>query len=283
MKVFKKDNKLMVHVSPEVAKALGIEENDEVDFFKYNDKAFLFLKKDAILGLVTGSIPVERPVIQRGNDYISNEELLVLKKLDTVRYQQRTRRKIEEMLSKDENMLLQELIAKKAVSAFRKDGQELYGISKPIYDKFLMRKKVANQAPAARKEEEPVAIMPKVQLSGHIDGPYGHLIKMLENEGFLVVQTEAEAGGVSLALEDSIRRGKVLGTRSFNKKFYIVTRQFFDMHNGKIISAMREGMEKTQEIARKANLPEDGTRAILQLLAESGDAREKKKDSFTLA
>ena len=56
MKVFKKDNKLMVHVSPEVAKALGIEENDEVDFFKYNDKAFLFLKKDAILGLVTGSI-----------------------------------------------------------------------------------------------------------------------------------------------------------------------------------------------------------------------------------
>jgi hypothetical protein len=281
MKVFKHNNKLAVYLSGDVSKALGIEENDEVDFFKYNDKAFLFLKKDEVSSLVSGNIHVASPVVQKGNDYISNAELQVLKKLDTVRYQQRTKKKVAEILDKEESRLLEQLIEKKAVNTFKKDNQELYSISRQIYDKFLMRKKMPEQSTASRKEAAP--LMPKVQLSGHIEGPYSHLIKILENDGFLVVQTEAEAGGVSLALEDSIRHGKVLGTRSFNKKFYIVTRQFFDMHNGKIIAAMREGMEKTQDIAKKANLSEEGARAILQLLAESGDAREKKRDSFTLA
>ena len=281
MKVFKHNNKLAVYLSGEVQKALGVDENDEVDFFKYNDKAFLFLKKDEVSSLISGNLSVAIPVVQKGDDYISNEELQVLKKLDTVRYQQRTKKKVAEILNREESRLLEQLIEKNAVNTFKKDNQELYSISRGIYDKFLMRNKV----PEKRADSKGVAVPtpPKVQLSGHIEGPYSHFIKILENDGFLVLQTEAEAGGVSLALEESIRHGKVLGTRSFNKKFYIVTRQFFDMHNVKIIAAMREGIEKTQEIAKKANLPEEGARAILQLLAESGDAREKKRDSFTLA
>ena len=41
--------------------------------------------------------------------------------------------------------------------------------------------------------------------------------------------------------------------------------------------------EKAEEIARKAKLDVDGTKAILYLLAESGEITEKKKDLFALA
>lgn len=279
MKVFKQNNKLTVYLSPEVAKALGIEENDEVDFFKYSDKAFLFLKKADVASLLMGTpvvsaTPPAPPVIQTGSDYIGNEEIAVLKKLDTVRYPQRTREKINEILGSQERTILQQLVKKGAVTPFKKGGVELYGISKSVYDRFLMRKK---QGPETK--QSPI----RVQLSGHMEGPYASFIRSLEDNGFLVVQTEAEAGGISLALEQSIRQGKVLGTRSFNKKFYIVTRQFFDMHNPGIVKAMREGASKASEIAGEAGMSEDAARAILYLLAENGDVREKRKDYFALA
>jgi hypothetical protein len=147
----------------------------------------------------------------------------------------------------------------------------------------MRKKQIPSGKPATGAVKESKAVQPRVQLSGHIEGPYASYIKSLEENGFLVVQTEAEAGGVSLALETSIRRGQVLGTRSFNKKFYIVTRQFFDMHNPAIAKAMREGLSKVDDIARKAEMSEDATRAVLYLLAENGDVREKRRDHFALA
>lgn len=274
MKVFKQNNKFAIYLSPEVAKALGIEENDDVDFFKYSDKAFLFMKKAEVASLLMGGAPPPQPVVQTGREYLDSEELAVLKKLDTLRYPERTREKINTMLDTREKAVLQQLVKKEAVSIFKKNNKELYSISKSIYDKFLMRKK-----PSPEARQAPV----RIQLSGHIEGPYAPFIRSLEENGFLVVQTEAEAGGVSLALEQSIRQGKVLGTRSFNKKFYIVTRQFFDLHNPAVVKAMREGSGRVSEIASSAGMPEDATRAVLYLLAENGDVREKRRDYFALA
>ncbi len=274
MKVFKQNNKFTVYLSAEAVQELGIKEDDEVDFFRYSDKAFLFMKKADVANMLMGSSVAPKPVIQKGSDYIRNDEIAVLKKLDTVRYPQRTAEKVNGMLSQSEKATLQQLIKKGAVSVFKKNSTDLYSISKSIYDRFLMRKK--QEADVKPKQV-------RVQLSGHIEGPYLQFIKSLEENGFLVVQTEAEAGGVSLALEQSIRQGKVLGTRSFNKKFYIVTRQFFDEHSPAVVKAMRSGTSKVGEIAADAGMSEDAARAVLYLLAEYGDVRERRKDSFTLA
>jgi predicted transcriptional regulator len=85
-------------------------------------------------------------------------------------------------------------------------------------------------------------------------------------------------------LEDSIRHGQVLGTRSFsNKKFFIVTRQFLDRHIPSIFKMLREGARRTSEIAANENIDADAARAILYTLAENGDITEKKKDIFAIA
>lgn len=273
MRVYKQNNKFAIYIPEDVAKALGLNEGDEADFFKYNERAFLFMKKSEVANLLMGTSVAPQPVVQKATDYLANDELSVLKKLDTVRYADRTKEKVNAILSASEKAVLQQLLKKKSVNLFKKNNVELYGISKTVYDKFLMRKKEAITPKSA----------PKFRLVGHIEGPYAAQIKDLEEHGFLVLQTEAEAGGVSLALEDSIRHGKVLGTRSFNKRFYIVTRLFFDLNNGKIFKVMREGVSKVGEIANQAGVTEDAARAILYLLAENGDIRERRRDSFVPA
>ncbi len=105
----------------------------------------------------------------------------------------------------------------------------------------------------------------------------------LEKNGFLVLQTEAEAGRVSLLLEQSIRHGQILGTRAFNKKFYIVRRSYFDKNSGPILKKLREESDRVVELARELSIEEDGARAVLYLLSENGDVSEKKRDTFAIA
>lgn len=280
MKIYKQNNKFLIYLPNELIKALKLDEKDEVEFFNYNDKAFLFMKKADVVNLLIGRSVAPQPVVQTGKDYLGNEELAVLKKLDTLRYPQRTKEKVNEMLDSEEKAVLQQLLKKKIVGLFEKDGNELYSISKSVYDKFLMRKKQGVEGKASQASRQPA---PKARLNIHVEGPYANQIAMLEENGFIVLQTEAEAGGVSLALEESIRHGKVLGIRAFNKKFYIVTREFFDEHNPSILKALRSGETKPSGIANSADMSEDAVMAILYLLAENGDVREKRKDSFALA
>ena len=147
-----------------------------------------------------------------------------------------------------------------------------------------MRKKVGSKevpqeqpAPAPKYEQRPFMSI-KSSMPENIN------VQALEKNGFVVINTEGEASSLSLALEESIRRGHVLGTRAFNKKFYVVLRQFFDRYGTNIIKVLREsGESRVTSVAKATNMPEDGARAILYLLSENGDVTEKRRDLFELA
>lgn len=292
MKIYKINNKLVLYLPSDMIKELGLGENDEVDFLRYSDNAFLFTKKSDLVSLITKSKieapeeKVKRPGGEEkgGMSSISEEQVAVLKKLDTLRFPNRNARNVNKILGAREKTILQQLLDLKVVNLYKKNkiDEGLYSISKEIYDKFLMRKK--------QNKEGEKALAPKVANAVYFsrpinsrDGIENGNVKMLEETGYLVLQTEGEAASVSLALEESIRRGLVLGTRAFNKKFYIVTRQFFDKHNPSVLKSLREGKSKVDELAKSVGIDEDGARAILYLLSENGDAREKRRDIFVLA
>ncbi len=287
VKVYKYNNKLAVYLPFDVLEALGIGEGDEIDFFKYNESAYLFAKKSDIANMIMGGgrtqqkpQPVQRQV---QGESISEEEIAVLKKLDTLRYQQRTQANVEKMLNQQENETLKQLIKKKAVATFRseRDKSVLYSIQKNIYDRFLMRKKVVQSQPAPQPPpapEEQYAHLLRIRGNMEDDN-----IKLLEKQGFVVLQTEAEAATVSAALEESIRRGLVVGTRAFNKKFYIMLRPFIEKCSPIIIKELKGGERKVSDLAEKSKLDENGLRGVLYYLAEIGDVSEKKKDLFRLA
>lgn len=284
---------------------MQLNENEEVEFFKASENTFIFAKKSDVTSmLLSGKQPQQAaPVtVQRyvpapqaaapkkeADVNLSQEEIDVLKKMDTLRYNMRDVDTVNKLLSEKERQTLKQLIAKKAVIPFQRDPKtkQLYSISKSVYDKYLMRKKPGSKevqappsapvAPVQRFEQKPFMSIKNTM-------PENENIQYLEKNGFVVVNTEGEASALSLALEESIRRGHVLGTRSFSKKFYVVLRQFFDRYGTSIIKTLREsGASRVPGVAKDVGIPEDGARAILYLLAENGDVTEKRRDLFELA
>ncbi len=311
MKVYKQNNKLVIYLPMDLAKSLGIEEDDDLDYFKYNEKAFLIAKKSDIISMLTGSAAKEKESAsnaeyQRDERHgfgeapmLSTEEISVLKKLDTLRYNQRSVENVGKILNSEENAMLQNMLKKKVVSLFKKDGKTLYSIPKNIYDNFLMRKKVANdqtsfqgrrqdmvQRQGVARQNEYVAQKSKTAYNnyGNYNKQASPEVSRLNEEGYIVLQTESEAARVSLMFEDSIRHGQVLGTRSFgNKKFFIVTREFLDKHIPSIFKMLREDQKRVSDIAKTEGIDEDAARAILYILAENGDITEKRRDLFAIA
>ena len=93
------------------------------------------------------------------------------------------------------------------------------------------------------------------------------------------MNSEAEATSLSTLLEASIRMGLVIGTRAFNKKFYIALKRFVAENAASVLKLIEKKSVPLPEIAKSLNIDEDAARTILYLLAESGDATEVRKGS----
>ncbi len=287
-KVYRVNNKLAIYLPSEVISELGIIDGEEVDFLKYKGKYFIFAKKsdiaDSILSKQESAQPP--PKAQEGKQ-ISPAELAILKKLDTLRYNQRTKSRVNDMLDSNEKAVLQALLRKRYISLFKKgnDQEPLYGIEKEIYDAFLMRKNVMGQK---SKSVAPINQTSRAKF-GYVanatpdTGAEEDAIGLLQKRGFVVLSSETEAANVSAALEDSIHRGLILGTRAFNKKFYVVTRGYITKNTSAILNLIKQKGMNVKDISKEANIDEDGARAILYILAENGEATELRKDIFKSA
>ena len=288
-RVYKHNDKLVVYLPFDVIKLLGLREGDEIDFLKYNEKSYIVVKKSDILNkILSDARGQQRQGAWRGSTAmteINDDEIKVLKKLDTIKYAERTVEKIDKMLSPQEKKVLKDLVEKKAVYLYKKAGEsaEKYGISNGVYDRFLFGKREKVAVPeAAKGAERPPTVKeePRQVWEDKLDDK--RYLDLLETNGYIVVNNLAEAGNISVLLESSIKSGNVLGTRAFNKKYYIAMRSFINKNATKIIRALDKKAMSTQEISKLTGIDEDGVRSILYILSESGDISETKRDFFTI-
>jgi bifunctional DNA-binding transcriptional regulator/antitoxin component of YhaV-PrlF toxin-antitoxin module len=276
----------------EVVKTLGIKEGDDIDFIQYKDSYYIIAKRSDIAKLITGSSQqanAPSSARQYSVPKLSEAEIEVLKKLDTLRYSSRTTDQVSKLLDKDkgERTIFRQLEKKGVITPFKDEAQKThYSIQKIVYDAYLMRKKPASTA--GQKPEYPISA-PKVKIEEATKSaamPQSAIEKYMDSlqaAGYIVVPTEAEAAAISSALEDSIRRGLVVGTRAFNKKFYIVMRSFITSKAPLITSQISEKSSSVPVIAKACKIDEEGVRAVLYILAESGEVTEVRKDIFRLA
>ncbi len=292
-KVYKsKKDRLVVYLPFDVVAQLDLKEGDELDFFKRDDY-FIVAKKSDIARMLTMKQPpqAQKAAVQGVASTAPNErELALLKKMDTVRYNERTKARIASMLTAEERKVVAGMIKKKFVELFKKSGDVEYKFSIPrdIYQKYLMRKGAqpvsapVMQAPAMQQKQREAPQPQQKKWEQAIGSDNGYL-KLLETQGYLVIPTEAEAAGASLALEESIRRGLVVGTRAFNKKFYIATKVFVSKAFPKIGKLIGLKSISVSDISKETGIDEDGIRAVLYIMAESGDVTEVRRDVFRAA
>jgi bifunctional DNA-binding transcriptional regulator/antitoxin component of YhaV-PrlF toxin-antitoxin module len=296
-KIYKVKDKLAIYLPFDVIASLGIKEGDDIDFFKYSDKYYMVAKKDDILKLMMQQQTAQKPVQTQQQPKqmgpfiaINAEELIVLKKLDSIKYSDRTKEKLKQALSANEKKVLVGLVKRKLVSPFKKAGDQVskFGIAKSVYNQYLFgqrepskdrqpQKPVTIQIPQMvapqMREQEPKRWEQKLNES-HI------YLDMLEQNGFLVVANQAEAGAISTELEQSIRTGQVVGTRAFNKKYYITLKSFVSKNAQKLFKAMGTKSTSVSDISKATGIEEEGIRGILYILAEQGEVTETRRDIF---
>ena len=276
----------------DVVNSLGIKEGEEVDFIRYNGKSFLFAKKSDLLSAIEGKPSAEQtaeqPKQSSQEEVVTDKELEVLKVLDSIRYAERTKENISKALKPGMVQTLSELQKRKIVNTYEKDDGVLrYGIAKWVYDKYLYGKRSAGdkqQKERPSEQEKPIA--PKAEQ------PKKWILKLtardaftelLESQGYLVIANTPDAERLSSMLEESIRMGLVLGTRAFNRKFYVALRSYINKYASKILGLISDKAKPVSEIASEVGTDEDGVRAILYILSESGEVVERRKDSFKAA
>ena len=282
-----KSNKLIVNLPDELVKSMKLSEGQEVEFLRSDDGSYRVMRKDDVYREENGAGAAAQQSARRAPLTPSQSEITVLKKIDTLRYQMRTVENVNKLLTQDDKSVMKSLLQKKFVNLFNsKDGNRVYSISKDVYDNFLMRKKSPQsipQAPQAKTYQQPRSTAYARQPSaGYMPVTEIDEVATLEKEGYIVLQSESQAAAISSALEESIRKGHVLGTRAFNRKFYIVLRSFMEKNGPQLIKLIGNGTSKTTDLSAKTGIDEEGIRAILYLLSESGEVSEKRKDAFTL-
>lgn len=302
-RVGKSKDKFFVSLPPAMVAELSIKEGDEVEFLKHSDTSFIVAKKSDVVKLLEHEVKASpMPIDKMPAPALDASDIDLLMKLDTFRYSERTKEKVNAMLSQEQKATLSSLMERKVVQLYSKDPKDefRYSIPKYIYDKFLYGKRASSKtepvptveparivaqttARQPMQAQTPVKKLDKMAIKKWEEkGDEGYITE-LENKGYLVLKNEAEAASTSAALEDSIKQGLVLGTRAFDKKFYICLRGFINRNAPKIMKIIEERSVGADEIAAQTSLDVDAVKSVLYILAEKGDVTEVRREIFRAA
>jgi len=72
-----------------------------------------------------------------------------------------------------------------------------------------------------------------------------------------------------------------MGSRSFDGKFYLVTKNYYIKLSNSIQEKVKESTS-ISEVSELCNAPSDACRAVLLLMAEKGDMLENKKGVYSV-
>lgn len=205
----------------------------------------------------------------------AREEFLVLKKLNSFRFDQRVPEEVNKALSAEEKRILAKLLEKKFVTVFRsrKYPSGVYNISDGIYPKF----KKALEIEKAEKKQKKAETKEK---GGREQSERKNEIEELEKSGYAVIESEFEAKRLGELLSEKIKRGEILGVRGFDKKFYVATKKFYEANEELIFKALSKEPKTSEEIATAAKLDPNAARVLLVLMSDSGEVIEKRKGMY---
>ncbi len=260
-----------VLLPPNLADGMG---NAEVEVFPLRDGVFLVCAGKII---DQAAMKVEKEAVKKPSGLsLSDEELAVAKKLFSIKFENRTPPQLDKVLSPAEKKAVAKLCERKLVTVFSggKYAKGVYNINEPLYVHMRSISAEGRGRPQMQGTEtghKAVAVvgMPAIDAAGK------NTLLHLAKYGYMVLEGEYEAKALMPSLEESIRSGQVKGVRGFDKKYYVLRRQFLLANEKKLLSLLDGGELTAGEAAAKLGMGEDAARALLVVLAEEGEVLEK--------
>jgi len=250
IRILRKQDKAYIELPPDLAGG------DEVELFALRD------------GYCLLSTPLGQT--ERRSGAIDERQRMVLKKLLSIRFENRTPAYVSKALSEGEMAVLGELEKRGMVNVFKgdkyKDG--VYNINDNIYPVLAQK---GGEAPKAEAQG-------RVVPADHQPTPADSIVA-LRSRGYVVIADRREALMLSEQLGADMKSGAVVGVKGFDGKFYIVSRNYFNSAQASIGAALKEDMD-APSVASATKLDPEGCLAVLRLMAENGEIIEKKRGVF---
>ena len=285
----------------ELSGALPVElaNSPSLEIFTLRDGIFLLSVKGAIEG--RGGLG---KIAQETAGRLSEDEKNVIRKLLSIRFENRVPSVVDKMLSKEEKGVLGPLAKKRLVWIFFGDkyGKEgVYNISDSAFAEVKDRLVDASSDLSSQRqvlhlhfgasrtsgpleqrlESEQHAVPDPVAHAGPslpINSP-AHLEKM----GWMVLDNENDARNFGNAFPDKVKSGMVRGLRAFDRKYYFISKGFAEGMEQKIMLALSKANKTAEELSFEIGVPPEGCRALLIHLAEAGEVLEKQKGKYARA
>ncbi len=254
IRIIRRQDKGYIELPPDLAR------NDELELFQLKDGFYLLS-----IQLGAQGAPEARPQAAG----ISGQERAVLKKLLSIKFENRTPAYVSKALGEDEKAVLGELERKGLVSVFkgRKYADGVYSVKDSAYS-------LAQGAEAKPQQAQRAPPQEGVQAQ-----PQGNTLGILNSRGYIIITDKREALMLSELLNGQMKSGAVVGVKGFDGKFYVVTRDYFNSSQAKVAQALKEEMD-APSVAGAAKLDPEGCLAVLRLMAENGEIIEKKRGVF---
>jgi hypothetical protein len=235
---------------------LKLQGGEEVDFYEVKPGVFAIIKKDAVEQMLRDEIG--EIVLPEKKREPSLEEMELLRKLNSIKFSERIPYNVNKRLSTREKEVLSKLMEKGAVMVYKGGKYSKTG----VYE-------ISNNVYALLKGEKPAAaeVTPEAQL---------------ENNGYAIVEDAREAERICKSLEKEIRSGEIVGTRGFDKRFYVARRSWLVTLNEKVRQSMKKGANNIADISRDLRISEPACAVILEMMKDRGDAIEKRRGCYGL-
>jgi len=260
MKIIKRDGKNYIELPGEFSGA------EEAELFRLKDGYYLL------------SVPLGKPAEKQAATFRSGEgfqipteaEKKVLKRLLSIKFQNRTPDYVNRVLSNEEKNVLEELERKKFINMFRgeKYPNGVYNINDKIYATLYGKRTVKQtvreieRPPAAPAGKEPA------------ESPAG----VLDRKGYAVGSSK-DLKEIIDKNKTAIKSGKIKGLKGFDGRFYIASMDYVSKMSPQIMKQL-DAERSIDEIAQNLNVEPDAVRTVLHLLAEAGDVIEKRKGVY---
>ncbi len=248
MRIIKVGGGLGIELPSNLVEELDIEEGQEINLIP--------ITKDVVV-LVLGKKH------RRGE--LTEDEMKLLKKLNSIKFSERTGKNISKKLTKDEMKLLYSLVKKGVViymgKGKYKDQGGVYSITREYFQALRGTKR------ESRTEKS------------------NEYTDQLKKQGYLILTDQADAESTAMNLSDEIENGEVTALKTFDGKVIFATAELVNTLGGRIINILsksKRGMS-IDTIANKLKVEPDKVRAVIEILRESGDVIEKRKGVYTSA
>jgi hypothetical protein len=235
---------------------LKLQGGEEVDFYEIKPGVFTLVKKETVERMLKDEIgEVSLPYEQKG---LGMEEMELLRKLNEIKFSERIPYNVNKKLSQREKEVLSKLIGSGAMMLYKGGKYAKTGVYEISNDVYALLK--------GEKPEEREAI-PEEQL---------------EKNGYAIVEDAREVEAFCSKFQKEIRSGNIIGTRGFDRRFYVAKKSWFMGIIEKVRQSMKRGANNLADISREAKTSEPACAVVLEIMKDKGDAIEKRRGCYGL-